>query len=196
MAFFTAEQIEAFKGQSPRFDFLVKLEFVSDTAYLWNGHYELTTGGNTYLPLHGIGRIEGLGMTSGAQSQAVTLQISGLPDQSTNLLALALEQTPEANQQLATISLQLFDADWQPVGNPVPVFFGFMQPPKVERAAATKLEGAQQTITITAENALYNRSRPPQGRFSDRDQQTRYPGDKAFQFVSSLQFKTFTYPDY
>jgi hypothetical protein len=49
---------------------------------------------------------------------------------------------------------------------------------------------------MTAENAFFNRSRPPYGRYTDRDQQSRSAGDKFFQFTPSLLFKTFTYPDY
>jgi len=196
MAFFTTEQIAAFKERAPRLDFLVKMEFATDTLYVWNGHHQLTIDGNVYLPMHGLGQIDGLGQTSSTQSQAVTLTLSGIPEQDINILSLTLQQTPEVNQQLATIYLQFFDEDWQPSATPIPVFFGFMQPPEVERTAAGADIGATQTITVTAENALFNRSRPPQGRFTDRDQQTRFPGDKALQFVHPLLFKTFTYPDY
>lgn len=197
MTFFTDEQIAYLSKSTVRADFLVKFEFVSETVYIWNGHYDLTVDGIVYRPMHGIAKIDGLSIGSGDQtSRTVTLSTSGISDNDLNLTALALQQTPEANQQLVTIYLQLFDEDWQPVGSPIAVFFGFMQPPEIDSDAGSELIGGQQILSITAENAFFNRSRPPSGRYTDRDQQALYPGDKIFQFVPSLIFKTLTYPDY
>lgn len=196
MAFFTSDQVTAFSQNSVRIAFLCELQFVSQTAYVWNGEYNLSSGGQTWMPMHGIARIEGLGMSGDAASEQVTLSMSGIPDYEPNILALALEQTPEANQQLVKIYLQFFDENWQPVGNPVMVWFGFMQPPRVSRTTQSEFDGQVQSITVTAENAFFNRSRAPYGRNTDRDQQKRYPGDKFFQFTPTLLSKSFTYPDY
>lgn len=196
MEFFTPEQAEKLSKGTVRCDFLVKLEFVSETVYLWNGHYPLTVAGQVYTPLHGIAVIDGLGVTSNAQSQQITFSVSGIPNQEPDLLALALEETSEANQQSVSVYMQLFDEDWQPEGSPVLIWVGFLQPPRVERTAMTEDEGSIQTIHISAENAFYNRARPAYGRYTDRDQQRRFPGDKFFRFTALLQQKTFVYPDY
>ncbi len=196
MTFFTDEQITFMSQNDVRAEFMFELQFVSETAYVWNGHYELTSGGHTWMPMHGIGTVEGLGLSNDAQSESITMTIAGLPDQQPDILALALSQSTEANQQLVKVYIQFFDTEWQPVGNPIMMWFGFMQPPKVSRTIPNMLEGSTQSITVTAENAFFNRSRPPYGRNTDRDQQSRYPGDKFFQFTPSLKSKTFTYPDY
>lgn len=196
MAFFTPEQVEILSQREVRVAFLCELQFVSETAYVWNGEYPLISGGQTWKPMHGIGRIEGLGMSSDAAAEQVTLSINGIPDQDPNILALALEQTPEANQQLVKVYIQFFDVDWQPVGNPILIWFGFMQPPRVTRSTQMEFDGQIQSIVVTAENAFFNRSRAPYGRNTDRDQQKRYPGDKFFQFVPSLLNRNFVYPDY
>ena len=196
MTFFTSDQVEKLSSSTVKIDFLVKMEFVSETVYLWNGEYPLTVLGNVYKPLHGIGTIEGLGQSSTTQSESITLRVSGVPDQDPDLLALSLEETPEANQQLITIYLQLFDDEWQPIGSPITIWWGFMQPPRVEMTPIEGDEGNTQQISITAENAFFNRARPAYGRCTDRDQQKRYSGDKFFQFTPSLLQKTFVYPDY
>ena len=196
MTFFTDEQIEYMSTRDVRVAFLTELQFLSETAYVWNGHYKLTSGGHEWLPMHGIGSIEGLGTSSDAQSEAITMTIAGIPDQEPDILALALSQSVEANQQLVKIYIQFFDTDWQPIGNPVMMWFGFMQPPKVSRDISDPIQGPIQSITVTAENAFFNRSRPPYGRNTDRDQQARYPGDKFFQFTPTLKSKTFIYPNY
>lgn len=196
MSFFTPEQIAIVSSNAPRVDLLAKMEFKSSTIYAWNGEYELTINGNKYLPMHGIAQIEGLSQITTIQSQAVTITLNGIPTNKVDLLKLALEETPEANQQAITIYMQLFDNAWQPIGVPIGIWWGFMQPPRVSLSETTAESGASQTITLTAENAFLNKSRPSAGRYTDRDQQKRYPNDKFYQFASSLVNKTITYPDY
>lgn len=194
--FFTASQIAALSATTVRCDFLIKMEFVSQTVYVWNGNTVLTTGGNTYKPLYGLGRVDGLGYGGGTSSESVTMTVDGIPDADNLILAAALSATPEADQQLCTISLQLFDSEWQPEGSPVPVFRGFMQPPRVSRSPMNGADGATQSITLVAENIYFNRSRPPHGRNTDRDQQARSPGDTFFGFVQSILYKIINYPDF
>lgn len=196
MAFFTAEQLETLSASTVHLDLLVKMEFRTTTVYLWNGSTDLVTGGQTYRPMYGMGSIDGLSVPTGSTAEAVTFELNGLPSQDVDLLSLALEETPDVTQQLVTVYIQLFDEDWQPVGSPIGIWWGFMQPPRVSRSQMQDGEGSTQTISLTAENAFFNRSRPPYGRYTDRDQQKRSPGDKFFQFAPSLLFKTFTYPDY
>lgn len=196
MDFFTPEQIAMLSASTVRCDFLVKFEFASSTMRAWNGNTELVVGGDTYLPMFGFGQIDGLGMSGGTVSEAVTLSLSGLPGQALDLLSVALADTPEVDQQMLTVFLQLFTEEWQPAGTPIPIFRGFMQPPSVSRSAMQGTEGATQSISLTAENIFYSRSRPAYGRNTDRDQQARSPGDKFFGFVASLISKTITYPDY
>ncbi|WP_246765272.1 hypothetical protein [Aminobacter sp. SR38] len=196
MDFFTPDQIALLSASTVRCDFLVKFEFASSTMRAWNGNTELVVDGDTYLPMFGFGQIDGLGMSGGTVSEAVTLSLSGLPGQALDLLSVALDDTPEVDQQMLTIFLQLFTEEWQPAGTPIPIFRGFMQPPSVSRSAMQGTEGATQSISLTAENIYYGRSRPAYGRNTDRDQQARSPGDKFFGFVASLISKTITYPDY
>ncbi|BCH32643.1 hypothetical protein MesoLjLc_45730 [Mesorhizobium sp. L-8-10] len=196
MAFFTPDQVAQLSAGVVRLDLLVEFQFASGTERVWNGNSELTTSGNLWKPMFRAGRIEGIGISGGTASETVTFTLNGLPGQSPDFLAKALEETPEVEQQFVIVYLQLFDEDWQPVGAPIGIWWGFMQPPKVSRTPMQDIEGGTQAITLVAENAFFNRSRPPNGRYTDRDQQTRSPGDKFFQFTPSLLFKTFVWPDF
>lgn len=196
MDFFTPAQVDALSGQTVRCDLLTRFDFLTETKRVWNGNTDLVSGGFTWTGLQGTGSIDGIGYSGSDASESVTFSLPGIPGDRIDLLALALEETDEADQRLVTVYLQLFDEDWQPVGVPIGIWWGFMQPPKVSRDAITGLDGPIQKITLTAENAFFNRSRPPYGRFTDRDQQKRFPGDKFFQYTASLLFKTFKYPDY
>lgn len=195
-AFFTPEQIELLSRSVVRLDLLAEFQFQSETIYAWNGNTALVAGAHTWLPLYGTATIEGLAISGGTVSETVTFTLNGLPNQSPDFLSKALEETPDVIQQFVVVYLQLFGDDWQPVGSPLGMFWGFMQPPRVNRSPMQDENGAVQSIVLTAENAFFNRSRPAFGRYSDRDQQLRSPGDKFFQFVPSLLFKTFTWPDY
>lgn len=195
-AFFSPEQVAEFAKRQVRLDLLVEFRFASETMRVWNGNTALETGGNTYLPMYGYGSIDGLGMASGTASEAVTFQMSGLPGQALDFLAMALDSNNEVDQRIVVVSLQLFDDEWQPLGVPAPIFWGFMQPPRISRTEMGSTEGAIQSISMTAENAFFNRSRPAYGKYTDRDQQVRFPGDRFFQFTPNLVQKVFTYPDY
>lgn len=196
MAFFTPEQVAILKGRVVRVDLMAEFRFQEETVRAWNGNTELVAGGHEWLPLYGAATIEGLGVSGGTVSESVTFTLNGLPGQPADFLRAALEETTDVQQQLVIVFLQLFSEEWQPVGSPIAIFWGFMQPPRVNRSPAQDDQGAIQSVMLTAENAFFNRSRPPFGRYSDRDQQQRSPGDLFFQFVPSLLFKTVTYPDY
>jgi len=196
MTFFTSEQIAHLSASTVRLDLLARLEFRSKTVHLWNGNTPLETGGEIWSPMYGSAQIDGLSASGEGAAETVTFQLNGLPNQDDGLLALALNETPDVVQQLVTVFIQLFDEDWQPVGSPIGIWWGFMQPPRVTRSQMQGAEGAVQSITLSAENAFFNRSRPPHGLYTDRDQQKRSAGDKFFQFTPSLLFKTWVYPDY
>lgn len=196
MDFFTDEEIDALSGSVVRCDFLVEMQFRSETVRVWNGHTQLVAGSQTWQPVYGMGLIEGLEYQSGEQSEAITLRLAGVPTSAIDILGLALEETPDVTQQFVKVYLQLFSEDWQTFGNPISIWYGFMQPPEVERTEITGIEGPVQIVSVTAENAFFNRARPAFGRFTYRDQQRRSPGDRFFSFAASLKAKRLTYPDY
>ena len=194
--FFTPDQIDILSKTVVRVDLMAEFQFRSETMYLWNGNTPLVSGGRTFLPAYGAATIEGVGISGGTVSESVDFTLNALPGQPLDFLRVALEETQDIVQQLVIVYLQLFNSDWQPVGVPIAIFWGFMQPPRVNRTPAQDDQGSIQSISMTAENAFFNRSRPPLGRCTDRDQQTRSPGDKFFQFQASLLFKSLVYPDY
>lgn len=196
MAFFSADQLALLSAGDVRVAFLVEFQFDAETVHVWNGAHEISSGGKTWSPMKGAARIDGLSVGIQQQSDNVTFTLSGIGDADVDLLALALQETPDVAQRTVLVYLQLFDADWQPNGSPIAIWWGFMQPPSVSRTALDTDGQAHQTIALTAENAFFNRSRPPYGRYTDRDQQKRSPGDKFFQFTAGLLFSVWTYPDY
>lgn len=196
MTFFTASEVERFKSGNVRVQFLVKMDFASETIGVWNGNTKLTIDGVNYLPMFGSGTIDGLSFSNSTVSDQVTIGVSGV---NSEILGLAMAEVGEVQDRLVSIYLQLFDDSWQPIAAAPAIFFGYMQPPEGTQDEVTQDVNAASpthTITIAAENIYFNRSRAPGGRYSDRDQQYRHPGDKVFDFMPGLVFKTFLYPDF
>jgi hypothetical protein len=194
VAIFTPPQLAMLAGKVVRVALLAEFQFQSETIRGWNGTTPLEAGGHTWLPCFDV-VIDGLGASGGTVSETVTFTLNGLPNQANDFLRMALEETPDVVQQMVIVYVQLLGEDWQPVGMPTGIFWGWMQPPRVSRGPMQEDQGGEQSITLAAENAFFNRSRPPFGRYTDRDQQTRHPGDLAFQFVPSLLNKRIVYPD-
>lgn len=197
MSFFSQSQIEQLKASKEiRCAFLTELNFKTQTVRLWNGNTPKTMGGNEWLGMRGAGEIDGLNFNGTAASEKFTLRIPGIQDDSGDVLKIALSETEVADQQIARVFLQFFDSDWETVGNPLGVAWGFMQKPKVQRTRMEGVSGSVQTISIEAENIFFNRAKPPAGRYTDRDQQTRFNNDLICQFTPELASpgKLITYP--
>ena len=196
MAFFSTDEIAILSGTTVRSAIILKFDFVSGAKYVWNGETELVIDGNDVIPLYGLGRMEGLRFSREPVSERFTAGVEGVPETDLNILALALSETDEVEGQTCIVMMQLFDVEWQPVGSPVTLGFGFMRKPKVTRTRIQGEQGPVQSIAIPCENMFYNRSLPPAGRYTDRDQQARYSGDLILQFQPELRAKLFLYPDY
>lgn len=195
MTFFTSTEVARFQSGAIRVAFLVKMEFETKTMGAWNGNRKLTVDGVDYLPMFGAGQIDGLSFTNSTVSDQVTIKVAGVRNSD---LGAVLAESSEVQDRLMTVYLQLFDNNWQVIAAAPAIFFGYMQPPVVTQDEVTQDNNSAsptQTITVAAENIWYNRSRAPYGRYSQRDQQMRSPGDNMFDFMPSLTFKQFYYPD-
>lgn len=196
MTFFTSEEIARFASGNVRVAFLVEMNFVSQTMGVWNGTTTLTVNGVDFIPMFGAGTIDGLSFANSTVSDQVRISVSGVNQ---DILGQAFAEAGELQDRLVKIYMQFFNDDWQPIAAAPVVFFGYMQPPEGtqdEVSQAVNSASPTHTITIPAENIYFNRSRPSGGRYSDRDQQFRHPGDKVFDFMPGLVFKQFTYPDF
>lgn len=193
MSYFTTDQANALAAADVRIATLAVFDFASGVKRYHNGFGGLTLGGNDYDGLGEIATIEGLEETRSAESHAVTVRASGVD---ATFLAKALAETSEVDGRVLAISGQLFDADLAPIGDPLLWWAGYMQPPRIERSEPDEFSNATQAVSITAENIFYGRHRPPAGRYTDREQQNRFPGDRFCERVAELVSKTINWPDY
>ena len=189
--YFTPGEVDILSETTVRTATLVDLHFASGIDYVWNGWGRREMGGHTYLGLGHLGSISGLSQDRGPASRQFTLQFSAVEEA---WLGLALAETDEVQGRLVVVKMQLFNENWVAVGSPIPLRFGIMGSPRITRSESTGAQGPTRDIVVPCENLFFKRSRPPAGRWNDRDQQTRFPGDEFFEFTPSLVMKVVTWP--
>lgn len=193
MPFLTTEQAEAVAQSTVRIATLVELQLVSGTLRLWNGFGSIRAAGDVWTGAGTIGSISGLSQTRQLVSDKVQLKLAAI---STEVQALAVTDRADAEGRSCYIWFQLFDEKWQTLGARIPAFWGTMQRISLERTASTDDSGGVRAVEIEVENAFAARARVPARYYTDQDQQTQYPGDKFFRFVSAQQTDTVIWPDY
>lgn len=196
MSYFTTEEAAYLAATTVRLATLVEFRFTGQTTFLWNGFGQRDFAGQTYIGCGDMGTIEGLEEARGVQSQQVTFTLSGVSDSPADLLSVVLNASDLVQGNIAVVSLQLFDAAWVAVGNPIPVYFGIMMPPRVAREAATETDGARRTLVLPTENIFFSRHRPPSGRYTDQEQKLRQPGDRFCEYTPQLANLVINWPDF
>ena len=152
----------------------VEFYFPSGEVRLWFGIGNVTIDGKTFTgsgTLLGISEIE---ETAQLQASGVTLTISSIP---TTMIALAISEPYQGSV------CNVYFGVTEPTRAMSVVFSGF-----VDQMVVT--EGADScTIAVTVENKLIDLERPRSRRYTQKDQESRYPGDRGLEFVESLQTK-------
>lgn len=152
--------------------FAVDLAFDSGTLRLWTGIGSKTINGEEYVGVGNFLQISEMQETAEIQAAGATLTLSGIPSK---LLSLAL--TEPYQQRPARIYFGLVGS----AADMVEVFTARMDQMTIEEGPETC------TIQLTIENVLVDLERPRVARYTNNDQQSRFPGDKGFEFVESLQ---------
>ncbi len=168
---------ESKKSSGARPLFIVKCEFDSGDLLFWTGRGNLPFGGDTYKGLGDLGKISPVEEGLEQKAFGISIAISGVS--STNLSA-ALDE--ELMNRIAQVWLGFFDSDYALITSPVLVFRGRLDTMDIKL-------GKTATVNITAESRLIDWARPRIRRYTNADQQERFPDDKGFEFVSETTDK-------
>lgn len=167
--------------------FLLKFDFVSKTRRVWTGFGTLRTlDGNEWEGLGEILSIEGLSGPLSGSAPAGRLSISGC---SPDILAKAKNERGEYKQRPVSIYFQAFQ-NRIPVSNPCILGLRIMTSMEITHTGATR------TISVNHESPYVGRNNPSFGYYTDRDQQSRYDGDRFCERTPFLLFKQERWPDY
>ncbi len=206
-----AATLAALEGHTHRLAALYEAAFDSGTVRLWSGWGDLTVGvesfvnqllddddadlldddGATMLDDDGVVDVTGAKTYTGAgdlvsvsridesqelRAAAVTISLQG---GSGEHIAQALAE-PVLNR-VVSVSLVELTEDLGVVGDPITLFIGRADAPRL------KDDGRSASYTLTIESRLVDLKRPRESRYTNDDQQRRFPGDRGLEHVSSLQ---------
>ncbi|MDB6085551.1 MAG: hypothetical protein JWN43_3432 [Gammaproteobacteria bacterium] len=167
--------------------FLIKFDFLTVTKRGWPSFGKLRThDGNEWDGLGEVISIDGLSGPLSGSAPAGKITASGV---SPDLLPKALNERSEYQQRPVSIFFQAFQ-NRIPVGSPCPIGLRIMTTIEINRTGDTR------SLSINHESPYVGRNNPPNGYYTDRDQQTRYPGDRFCERTPFLLFKQERWPDY
>lgn len=141
--------------------------------YFWSGHGDLDIDGNTYT---GAGELIGVSEvreSSDIAAYGATLTLTGIP---TNLINLALSEPYQGRRAIVKFGVEYNGTKYTDV-----VFTGEMDQMNIQIGADVS------NISLDVESRLVDLDRARIRRFTDGDQQSRFDGDLAFEFVARLQ---------
>lgn len=189
------ETIEAqIAGRAVRMACLMRFDFLSGTGRYWMGFGPLVTNdAQTWMGANNMASIGEITSSVNGTAPEQTFTLSGID---AAFVASAKSDPTEYYGRLCFIYLQFFDEDWQPLDNPFAVWWGRMYSLAVAEGPADSGEGFERTITLSAESPFASRRRPRYGYYTDRDQQSRFPGDLACERTAGMQSKLVIFPDY
>ena len=206
-----AATLAALEGHTHRLAALYEAAFDSGTVRLWSGWGDLTIGteafinqllddddadlldddgatlldddgsiditsSKTYTGTGDLVSVSKIEETQEIRASSVTLSLAGA---SGDHIAEALAE-PVLDRVVRVELIELTE-DNQVIGDPVPLFIGRADAPRL------KDDGRDASYTITVESRLIDLKRTRLSRYTDDDQQRRFPGDRGLEHVTTLQ---------
>lgn len=156
--------------------------FATGVVRIWSGLSPITWNGQTWI---GAGNLIGFaGVEEGTDivARGTSISLSGVPS---SHVALAIT---DAQQGLpGKIWIGLLAADGAIIVDPILAFTGRLDVPSVTDGAETC------TVTITYESRLIDLNTPRELRYTHEAQQQLYPGDRGFEYVTTIQDQDITW---
>lgn len=151
----------------------VQLDFTAPMRLCTAG-YDMTWDGSTWLGVGLVGSIDPIQEQATLEAIGVNMSISGVPSE---LIAITLvEQYQGKACQIWAAPLR---EDLQLVNQPIRVFSGRLDTMDTD-------VGDTATITVSAESRMVAWDKAKVRRYNNEDQQSRYPGDRGFEFVAQM----------
>lgn len=156
--------------------------FATGVVRLWSGLGPIIWAGQTWIGAGNLIGFSGVEEGSDIVARGATISLSGVP--STHV-ALAIS---DAQQGLTgTVYVGLMAADGTVIADPIPSFVGRLDVPSIADGADTCV------VSITYESRLIDLNTPREIRYTHEAQQQLYPGDRGFEYVTTIQDQDITW---
>ena len=181
MRVLSAPALAALQSRSLPLAVLVEMA-LSSPLNLNTASLDLTISGTTYYGTKGLGNIEAV-QESASEVRGLKFTLTGVPSTS-----VALVLTEPVQGKLVTIKLAIFD----------PITYQILD---VRTRWAGRLDvmsiddgGATSTVSVTAEHAGIDLTRPGNSLYTDAEQQRLNPGDFSMQFLNDQVEQRIVWP--
>jgi len=151
-------------------------EFDSGTVRLWNGIGQITALSQTWDGGGELISVTPIEETYEVKATGFSVSLSGIP---ADKLDLALVE--DYQNRTLTVYMGFINESNQLVDDPFVLTRGRMDVMSISQGAETI------TIQITCETRMIDFERPRRRTYSDQDQKLKYPNDRGFEFVNSIQ---------
>lgn len=186
MRSFSAPTIAALEAGHVVFVWLVLLDFGTAGKFGFNtSNWNFEVEGETYYGAYGLGSISPVKDVAGNQVQGLQLELDGGPAER---ISLALDDADVVQGAPVTLRCMVLDADTYEVLEAPIEWQGYL-----DTMAVTE-DGTSCRIGCTAESRAVDLLRGCPLTYTDADQQSIYPGDKAFEFVVTQADKPVVWP--
>lgn len=150
-----------------------ELVFSSGTVRVWSGYGTLIWNGNNWIGTGALGGVSPVEEAADLQATNLTFTLNGIPS---SYLSLVLADSYQGKS--ATLWLGFLASDGSVVSDPVQLFSGRLDAAKISEAGETC------SIAINAESELADLRRSRETRYTDAEQQRRFPGDLGLQYIA------------
>jgi hypothetical protein len=147
-----------------------------DPVYAWSGVGEITFDGKTFDGVGSLGGISAISEQADGTASGISLTLSGIDPEFTQYLI----NQPYRGAHTA-VYVGALDA-------------GFAEVVAWKRLSTWRLNAVSivddesgMTITVECEGAFIDQTRARVRRFTNEEQQRRYPGDKFFEYMAAMQ---------
>lgn len=166
--------------------------FRDEPKWVWEGFGSLTTyDGQVWQGLGDVVSTDGggyqAGIVAGNLQVNIATSVEGLPDA---IVQAALNSESQVYGRRYFQAVQYFDENQAIIGEFIAIFVGVMDRMTFRQSADLR------QITLNVESPLVRRRAARVQYFSDLDQRSRDATDMAFEFSSTLQNKTVSWPKY
>ncbi len=151
-----------------------ELQFDSGTVRVHSRLGTFTWGGHDWLGVGMFGSVSTVEESSDMSRRTVTYSLSGIPG---DLISVVLDEHYQGNP--AKLYLGFLDAQTSILlADPELLDHGRMDVSRISESETC-------AVTITAESRFAAWERPQIRRYTDADQQNRFPGDRGLEFVNA-----------
>lgn len=178
----TAATLSAVTAEVVSRTLAVELSFTSGFVRFCGAPWDLTIGGQTFLGVGQLGSISVAEESAELRAYGLNVTLSGIPRDN---IAIALTEAYQGRP--ATVWEVPLSSDGTPVADPIVMFRGRMDTMDVQL-------GDMATVRVALENRLADWERPRVRRYTNEDQQSVFPGDRGFEFVSATTEKELIWP--